>query len=100
MDIITVIIADDHEIVRDGISLLFEGTPDIEMIDTVAGGAEFTHQIRCQREGIVIRFKIGDLRTDMQIDADGLEMGCGGDFGINLQRSPEGNAELVLCLAG
>ena len=37
---ITVIVADDHELVRDGIAALLSAEPDIEVVGTAADGVE------------------------------------------------------------
>ena len=45
------------------------------MRDRVAVGAQRADEIREQREGVVERREVGDLRADMHVDAGDLEPG-------------------------
>lgn len=45
---------DDHPSVREGLTLLFAGTPDIDLVDTVHAGEEVLDAVRRHEPGVVI----------------------------------------------
>ncbi|MFQ5400926.1 MAG: response regulator [Anaerolineae bacterium] len=51
---ITVFLADDHTIVRDGLRLLLNSQPDIEVVGDAADGREAVRQVRELKPNIVI----------------------------------------------
>ena len=51
---ITVFLADDHAVVRDGLRLLLEGQGDIKVIGDAANGREAVHQVEQLRPDVVV----------------------------------------------
>ena len=70
------------------------------MVYRMAVGAQLPDKIRQQREGLIEGREIGDLRANVHVDAGHAEAGQGGGFRVDGARAGNGNAELVLGLAG
>lgn len=51
---ITVFVADDHAIVRDGLTQILAGQPDIEVVGTAANGREALQQILVLQPSVVV----------------------------------------------
>jgi DNA-binding NarL/FixJ family response regulator len=51
---ITVFLADDHAVVRDGLRLLLEEQGDIKVIGDAANGREAVHQVKQLRPDVVV----------------------------------------------
>jgi DNA-binding NarL/FixJ family response regulator len=51
---ITVFLADDHAVVRDGLRMLLDAQPDLEVIGTAADGRDAVHQITRRCPDVVI----------------------------------------------
>ena len=51
---IKVIIADDHEIFRDGLRVMLQKQPDIDLVGEAADGRELIEQVKMQQPDIVI----------------------------------------------
>ena len=63
---ITVIVADDHELVRDGIAALLSAEPDIEVVGTAADGVEAIGLVQSLNPSVVL--------MDIQMpDIDGIQ---------------------------
>ena len=63
---ITVIVADDHELVRDGIAALLSAEPDIEVVGTAADGVEAIGLVQSLHPSVVL--------MDIQMpDIDGIQ---------------------------
>jgi DNA-binding NarL/FixJ family response regulator len=63
---ITIIIADDHQIIRDGLSILLSKVKNIEIIGNAANGEELIEKVRLQKPDIVL--------TDIEMPImDGIE---------------------------
>ena len=77
-----------------------EAAAEIDMVDRMAVGAQGLHEVGEQREGVVERLEVGDLRTDMHVDAPDREAGEGARPGEHLAGARDRHAELVLRLAG
>lgn len=54
MKIIKVLIADDHTIVREGVRILLEAQPDIEVVGEAADGQEAVTRVREFQPDIVL----------------------------------------------
>lgn len=54
MNRIKILIADDHQLVRDGIGALLSATPDIEIVAMVGSGEEAINQVRSDRPDVVL----------------------------------------------
>ena len=50
-----------------------EAAAEIDMVDRVAVGAQRADEIGEQREGVVERLQVGDLRADVHVDAVDLD---------------------------
>ena len=70
------------------------------MLDSVSVGPQRLHELGQQREGVVERLKIGDLRADMHIDPVDAEARQGAGVGVDGAGARDRHAELVLRLAG
>ena len=70
------------------------------MVDRVPVAAQRPHEIGEQRESVVERLHVGDLRTDVHVDADDGEAGQGAGAVIDGTGARDRHAELVLRLAG
>ncbi len=82
---IRILIADDHEIVRQGLALMFEPSPDIEVAGTAASGEEAISRARELRPDVILL----DLRMP----------GMGGLAALRILRESEPKAR-VLVLTG
>jgi DNA-binding NarL/FixJ family response regulator len=51
---ITVLITDDHKLIRDGIQLMLESTDDLEVIGSVSSGEDAINHVRERRPDVVI----------------------------------------------
>jgi len=51
---ITVLLADDHAVVRDGLRLLLEAQGDIKVVGDAANGREAVHQVKRLRPDVVV----------------------------------------------
>ena len=54
MEVITVLIVDDHALVRRGIKLMLEGVPDIQVIGEVPDGAQAIRVAVAKRPAIIL----------------------------------------------
>ena len=77
-----------------------ETAAEIDMVDDMAVGAQGPHEIGEQRESVVERLKIDDLRADMHVDAGDRDAGKRPGPRIDLASRGDRHAELVLRLAG
>jgi len=51
---ITVLLADDHAVVRDGLRLMLEAQGDIKVVGDAANGREAVHQVKRLRPDVVV----------------------------------------------
>ena len=70
------------------------------MLDPMPVAAQRSHEFGEQREGVVERPHVGDLRADVHIDADHGEPGQGAGALIDGAGARDRHAELVLRLSG
>src|SRR5262249_7274520 len=77
-----------------------EPAAEIDVLDSMAVGAQRAHELGQQRKRIVERRKIGDLAADMHVDAGDLQARQPWRMGIDLARVAQWNSKLVLRLAG
>ena len=63
---IRVVVADDHELIRDGIAAILEAQPDIDIVGTAADGIEAVDLIRAAAPDVALM----DIRMPK---LDGLE---------------------------
>lgn len=54
MEKIKIVIADDHELIRDGIEAMVQSTPDIEVIGMVSSGEDAVNMTRTNKTDVVL----------------------------------------------
>ncbi len=70
------------------------------MLDSMPVGSQRLHELGEQRERVVERLKIGDLRADMHVDAVDAQTRQGAGVRVDVAGARDRHAELVLRLSG
>ena len=70
------------------------------MLDRVSVTPENLNELGEQRERVIERLKIGDLRADMHVDAADTQPREGAGVGVDVAGARDRHAKLVLRLAG
>ena len=73
-----------------------EPAAKIDVVDRMPVGSQSPHKLGKERERIIERLKIGDLRTDMHIDAVDAQARQGASVGVDVSGPGDWHTELVL----
>src|SRR5271154_5631391 len=77
-----------------------QAAAEIDMFDSMSVGPERAYEVGEQRERVIERLKIDDLRADVHIDAADAQARQGPCVGVDVAGARDRDAELVLRLAG